>query len=424
MSTTGQKLSEFVKLLDDTGQNVVPTVGTLGELPAAADNNGLTYYVDSVGRFKSDGVDWNPVDRPLTLEMFDATGDNSTDNASAIAAAEASDETDIWLNDGVYYTTSSSFTKNYIGPGEIRTSGGLHIIGNDRRKLTKWREKSRAIQETTIAAASGTVDAYYTAWPFGCKFITSDGGNDYVNQVYTAGKGHTNGGGGGTFNNKIVLFRRAQIGNESDPIVYGGTTIIADKTASNLDCFTHGACQASNGDLLTIVQTVNTSGSTTATQVYRSTDNGSTWAADNAQWLKSDGVTPLGNPSEAGDMFVTSSGRILTWFRRGDNGESIVQYSDDHGATWVDNVANTIGNTGRGVGEYEALEGKFTETTDGTIVAIVRQSADSVYSAREAAMFTVSADDGETWSDLAETNLSDMTECNAAVVYHADRRIY
>lgn len=76
-----QRLGNFADLLDDTGQNVVPTVGTLGGLPVAADNNGKTYYVDSLGRLKSDGSSWLPVE---TLFLRNTAGG---DTAALIQSA-------------------------------------------------------------------------------------------------------------------------------------------------------------------------------------------------------------------------------------------------------------------------------------------------------------------------------------------------
>lgn len=88
--TTGQKLSRFASHLDDEGDNLPFTVDTLAELPAAADNSGQVRYVEGVGHFKSDGADWNPLENPLTLEMFAdnvGTGDASVDTAAMQAMA-------------------------------------------------------------------------------------------------------------------------------------------------------------------------------------------------------------------------------------------------------------------------------------------------------------------------------------------------
>lgn len=64
-----------------------------------------------------------------TFASFGGVGDNSTDNASAFASAEASAAQRIWLEEGTYYTTSaqSSLTKHYWGPGKIRLSNGNYL---------------------------------------------------------------------------------------------------------------------------------------------------------------------------------------------------------------------------------------------------------------------------------------------------------
>uniref|UniRef100_UPI0035656C3F hypothetical protein n=1 Tax=Zhongshania sp. TaxID=1971902 RepID=UPI0035656C3F len=68
----------------------VTTVDTLGELQAITGTSTSDIrYVDSVGRFKWDGAAWQPIDRPVTPEMFGAVGDGVTDDTSAFNAAMA-----------------------------------------------------------------------------------------------------------------------------------------------------------------------------------------------------------------------------------------------------------------------------------------------------------------------------------------------
>lgn len=60
-----------------------------------------------------------------------AAGDDTTDNAAAFSAAQASSAPRVYLPEGVYYTTSaaSTLSKHYYGPGKIRTSGGDRLPG-------------------------------------------------------------------------------------------------------------------------------------------------------------------------------------------------------------------------------------------------------------------------------------------------------
>ncbi|WP_373089303.1 carboxypeptidase-like regulatory domain-containing protein [Zhongshania sp.] len=66
----------------------VPTVATWAALQAitGASTSDIR-YVDSVGRFKWDGSAWQPIDRPLTPQMFGAAADGVTDDYQEVQSA-------------------------------------------------------------------------------------------------------------------------------------------------------------------------------------------------------------------------------------------------------------------------------------------------------------------------------------------------
>jgi len=116
------------------------------------------------------------VGESVSIKDFGGVGDNTTDNAAAFAAAEASSAGRIYLPDGRYYTTSAASTlhKHYFGPGYIRTSAGDNAPGR-----FSW---------VTTRPATGTGSGY-------TKYFTADlsrcDAAYYINNVNRTGTAET-----------------------------------------------------------------------------------------------------------------------------------------------------------------------------------------------------------------------------------------
>jgi hypothetical protein len=242
----------------------------------------------------------------------------------------------------------------------------------------------------------------YTAWPYGCLF--EDQATERLCVAYTAGSGHV-------ANDKVVRFRR--FGYLNPTSAWGGAVTIADRTAEGLGATVHAAGKLPNGDYIAIVRFTEADGATiNSTWLYRSSDQGATWSG--AQWK--DSANANLNPEEAGAIFVTASGAILTYCRAA-NGDSYIMRSTS--ASGANNSWNRI-NIARPGGTVP-LEGGFVQIPDGTIICVVRRSIDSApYTALKSALFTTSPDDGLTWATLADTDIPDMSNNPAALIYHAD----
>ena len=240
----------------------------------------------------------------------------------------------------------------------------------------------------------------YTAWPYGSMWYDEVLGTPKLHLVYRAGTGHVSG-------SQVVYYRNMAY---QDSYEWSEKVVVADRTGEGLDASCHAAGVAPNGDYIALIRWRDSSANVVGYDVARSTDKGTTWVLTN--W-KADGVDLW--PREAGEIFTTKSGAILTYCRMWDFTQVIAR-STDNGITWHKLfVTNPFEYTPNG-----PLEGTFVQIPDGTIISIVRKTLGDTSVAIEA-LFTISEDDGLTWSPLSQTNIQDMSNNNGAIVYHPKR---
>jgi hypothetical protein len=132
-----------------------------------------------------------------------------------------------------------------------------------------------------------------------------------------------------------------------------------------------------------------------------------------------------------GSMFgltQLTSGRLLV----GHGGQkNVLYYSDNSGESWT---AVTPDNSGLGAqvypeGKYTPFEPCFIETGDGKVICYARASmnayktyADGGFSAKEPAVYSISDDNGATWSAWQwSKSLTDMTANNCKAVVIGDK---
>lgn len=260
-------------------------------------------------------------------------------------------------------------------------------IATSLSKVTEFSYRKQAINDS---------DLPYTAWPYGCTFVDVIDGVEYVMQAYTAGSGHV-------ATDKKIFFRRMNYSGDGVFANYGARVAI---DAVNSTMTVHACGKLQNGDYLAIARKGEPA---TATYVYKSVDKGLTWT--NLGQMYADGS--IVNPRECGQIFVTNSGAVLTAYGSY-SGSAFVTRSTDNGATWSNGSAISVAATPGAL----PLEGSFIQLPDGKIVSIWRYTISSDFSVKHKALISVSIDDGMTWSAMQFTNIPDMNNNNASMIYH------
>lgn len=166
---------------------------------------------------------------------------------------------------------------------------------------------------------------------------------------------------------------------------------------------THAAGILPNGNYMVIAM-LDTTANTGNLIIYESSDKGKTWT-NRLLLLNGQPISCY----ETSSIFVTNTGRLLTYARETNTQQNKVLYSDDNGVTWkFINIINYV--------TTNALEGEFVQTSNGTITCIIRDRLSSTGAAPHKALITRSIDNGNTWLPLEYTNL-EMTISNCGILF-------
>jgi hypothetical protein len=263
--------------------------------------------------------------------------------------------------------------------------------------LTKYAPLNRTVFSGAVKRA--IFDGTYTAWPYGSLFVDRD---DIV-QVYTSGIGHLDKDGV-----KRVHMRKRSAG----AVEFGDRTLIADPTGAGYSATVHAAAKVANGDYVALVREADSNSSPQNYLIYRSTDRGATWGAGTQLYLAPSHTRAT--PAEAGSLFVTAAGTLLSHFRSALTGSGYILRSVTHGVGDWQNISLD--------GEpANSLEGAFCQLNDGTILNVMRKSIGSNYSDPGVpALFTTSSDDGLTWAGVSTTDIASMNNGNASIIHNAE----
>lgn len=125
------------------GTDYVFSGGTITFVPALVGGEDVVVKYDNGASFKSAATfDYDPaagvtrtvqekLRESVSIADFGGVGNDTFDNITAFASAQASTAERIYLPEGTYYTSgaASLLTKHYYGPGKIRTAGGDRTPG-------------------------------------------------------------------------------------------------------------------------------------------------------------------------------------------------------------------------------------------------------------------------------------------------------
>ena len=237
----------------------------------------------------------------------------------------------------------------------------------------------------------------YVSWPHQNSWC--DG--SLVHQVYTAGPTHI------STSSKIYI--RSLDYRNTD--IWGGSTLVVDRLDEGCICL--GSGMAPNGDFVVHANAHSSGYTGKKFYHYRSTDKGQTWASEGEVNM------PNANAEFIMSWQPTMDGSIICSVYNTDNTMHFIR-STDNGYTWsVIPITNPYTFT-RG-----PSNAGFLQLPDKTIIAILRKNigATGYSSERDSAYFSISKDDGLSWTDIAVTDIDDMTRTNASLIYHPDTNL-
>lgn len=257
-------------------------------------------------------------------------------------------------------------------------------------------------------------DGPYTAWPYNKLFFdaTAASGAGRFVQLYMAGSGHT------ADDRKVYSRRRGPTVDE----VYGGRVIVSDATTGGPHYY-GGASKSStcmsagmlpNGDYGAIVRHSDTGENVVGTRFFKSTDDAvSTWTA----------VGQLVNAVGGANLTYDETGG---WLLIGTKLFCFARYSTTPFIIWCDTSVSLVqwnvialDKTGVGGAGASPLEGQLIQLADGTIVCLCRQGLDAYPYVQRKLCYSISTDNGLTWSALAYVNdqFNDASNGNVAFLY-------
>lgn len=295
------------------------------------------------------------------------------------------------IPDGNYIVTSDIYG-DFYSHGGVKISGGavssiIELQRSSPNKLTQLYKRGRAFE-------SGGV---YTAWPYGCLFTDTISGVETALLVYTSGSSHV------ATDRRIYL--RKMNTSDGDASMWGNSINIVNISGyvPTGGVVAHAAGKCANGDYIVIAQDRNISQSALNHLVFRSADKGTTWSYTSNVWRGGSG------------FLITKTGRVISGYGT-EGGISYIDTSDDNGATWVRRSVTPLAGTA-------PLEPSFVQIGSGEIVSIWRRDIDDVFTDKRAYLYSVSSDNGSTWSALADTNFIDANNSPCALVYHTDEGV-
>nr|WP_294637594.1 exo-alpha-sialidase [uncultured Aquabacterium sp.] len=181
----------------------------------------------------------------------------------------------------------------------------------------------------------------------------------------------------------------------------------------------NGLVITSGGDYLVLVRRTSGLGSdsTSGTWISKSTDGGLTWA--NMGQLQVGGSAS--NPYLGSHLFQTSTGRLLLHRTMETGATSIWYASPSDLVNWTSVGGDRSLLPGGAVSTNAPVEGRFFEV-GGSIVCIARLRIDAIYSLNMRPCYSVSADDGLTWTpwQLCSPDATEMTNGNLDGIANPD----
>ena len=362
----------------------IPALPPLDESPA--DDDRLAIRDTSSGSDKSLRVD--RLDDRVNERGFAQSVDSvSTLRTSTFPASLER----LWLSGYYGVGTAGGGPLYRVGGGFSSTddNGDSDFVDADGVKWSRSRiaENSLDIVSATPLKPLNRIhepDHFYTGWPFGK--LMYDPEEDSLNIAYTAGSGHS-------ANDSHVFFRKIE------NVSQGGKTwsdrILVAAPVGDNGVNGHTLTKMPNGDYIILARYA-PGGSITVDEyfIFRSTDSGLTWSGE--QWVDDSNNNIL--PRESAELFVVpGTETLLTFARFPDDTVEILRSTDAAGAngTW-----ERIGLS------YETtappFEGSFVKHPDtGDIVMVARGGGGN-----PPPVYTVSNDDGQTWSVLSATDMA------------------
>lgn len=290
------------------------------------------------------------------------------------------------------YTITSDIYGDFYSYGGVTISGGvvsrvIELQRSSPNKLTQLYKRGRAFD-------SGGA---YTAWPYGCLFTDTFSGVENALLVYTSGSSHV------ATDRRIYL--RKMNTSDGDASVWGNSIDIVNLSGyvPAGGVVTHAAGKCDNGDYIVIAGDRNSNQSTLTHLIFRSTDKGETWTYTTGAWRGGSG------------FLVTKTGRVISGYGQ-DAGTLYIDTSDDNGVTWTRRSVGFPAGT-------NPIEPSFVQIGSGEIISVWRRDIDDVFTDKRAYLYSVSSDNGSTWSALADTDFIDANNSPCALVYHSDEDI-
>lgn len=298
----------------------------------------------------------------------------------------------VLIPSGKNYTLTSNVVGMFYSYGPVSITGGSVSFISDLQdstpdKLTQIYSRHQAFAPLHT----------YTAWPYGCLFTETISGIEYLLQVYTGGSTHV-------ATDRRIYLRKMNLG-DGDASVFGLPIDIVALSGyvPAGGVVTHAAGKCANGDYIVIAGDRNSAQSTLTHLIFRSTDKGATWTYTTGAWRGGSG------------FLVTKTGRVISGYGQ-DAGTLYIDTSDDNGATW------TRRSVGFPVGT-NPIEPSFVQVGSGEIISVWRRDIDGVFTDKRAYIYSISSDNGSTWSTLTDTNFVDANNSPCALVYHTEEDV-